>query len=113
MAGVLGKLRGRSFAEFRERLGQKLAAQLEVRGLSSDVRLLGDSALVSALALPRELRASNISESLHSHFASRSMPAFFRGIRDGSAAAEMRTPRWSAEAGALIAAADRILAGLE
>jgi hypothetical protein len=107
----LGKLRGRSLTELRERLGQAVAAELELRHLASTVGELSERAFWSKLQ-PRALGVEAPSAaSLRAHFASRNSPAFFAGLRDGSSAAELNTPRWAAERHALVLAADRILSG--
>ncbi|MEO8620408.1 MAG: alginate lyase family protein, partial [bacterium] len=106
-----GKLRGRSLAELRERLGQAVTAQFEIRQLASTVGEPSDRAFWSRFdpyALGRE---SQSAESLRAHFASRTSPAFFAGVRDGTSAAELNSPRWAEERRDLLLAADRILAG--
>lgn len=108
---LLGRLRGRSIAELRERATQWISAELEYRGLSSMVGEPTNHQLRSALD-PDLLRGSPaIAEPLHTHFSHRSVPRFFDGVRDGSSAAELRTALWDAERTALIEKADRIMAG--
>ena len=107
----IGKLRGRSFAELRERLGQAVAAELERRHLASTVGEPTDRAFWSTID-PRSLGGERLSpEGLRAHIARRESPAFFSGVRNGASAAELRTARWATEAGHLVAAADRVLAG--
>lgn len=106
----LGKLRGRSLAELRERMGQKVAAQREAWGFSPDVQLLSDAGFAAELVLPHGASA-NDANALRAHFTSRTEPAFFAGVRDGASAAEIRLPHWSQARDALIVSADRILAG--
>ena len=82
----LEKLKGRTLGELRERASQTLSAQLERRGLSTSNRF-------GPPIIEREL------------------PGFFPGMRSGSAAAELRSPRWDSRSKALLATADRILTG--
>lgn len=104
LLGLARKLRGRSFAELRERAEQRIAAELEYRGMSTAARELTDRELA------RELQVGDM-DRLRSHFASRTSPGFFQGIRDGTSAHAFGTARWTIERQALISAADRILAG--
>jgi Uncharacterized protein conserved in bacteria len=95
LARGLAKLRGRSIDELRERVAQRVSAELERRGLSSAVGEPSD----------RELQAMLDPEAVGtpSHF--------FDALRDGRAAAELRSPRWASARAALLAKADRIVAG--
>jgi hypothetical protein len=111
IARLFGKLKGRSFAELRERAGQRFAAELEARGVGSSVRLPTDRALWVALQLLGDPDADGIADRIHGHFTTRSSPAFFAGVRDGSTAAELRGPRWSENVRSLVASADRMLSG--
>ena len=106
----LTKLKGRSIAELRERLGQALAAELEHRGFASTVGVPSDHAL-RALLDPAHIGEGRDAKGVRAHFASRSSPPFFAGVRDGASAAALRTARWSRERTQLIATADQILKG--
>ncbi|MDB4916311.1 MAG: putative Heparinase family protein [Gemmatimonadetes bacterium] len=108
VARLLGKLKGRSLAEFRERAGQKLSAELEAHGLASTVRLPADLELANELSLP-DSGQRDISTRVHEHFSVRQAPAFLANI--GAAAVEMRLPRWSNETRKLVEHANRIVAG--
>ena len=104
------KLRGRSAAELRERLGQAVAAELELRHLASTVGEPTERAFWSTID-PHALGGERPSpDGLRAHVARRESPAFFSGVRNGASATELRTARWAVEASHLIAAADRILA---
>lgn len=108
----LAKLRTASFAELRERIGQKAAAWLEVQGLARTVHELSDSELWDLLD-PSACRAGSWTDTtLLAHFRTRAHPSFFRGVREGTSAALLRGFRWAPERAALIAAADRLCAGV-
>ncbi len=104
------KVRGSSMAELRERAGQAIAAQLEYRGLSSAGREPDDRAL-HALLDAGVTGGDDSIEQLHARFTGRSSPPFFPGVRDGSSAVEMGTPRWADARRALLETADAIVAG--
>ena len=106
-----GKLRGRSVTELRERLGQTIAAELELHRLSSTVGEPGDRAFWSWLHPQAPGRAGASVDALRAHFGSRESPAFFDGVRNGESAAGLNTLRWAEERHNLLLAADRILAG--
>lgn len=107
----LGKLRGRSLTELRERLGQAVAAELELRHLATTIGELSGRAFWTKLG-PLAFDGGTVSpEALRARFASRESPAFFSGVRNGASAAELNTPRWAEERRQLLVAADRILAG--
>ena len=105
------KLKGRSLEELRERAAQALSAELEFRGLASTVGEPTDRALWAAMDHDRIAGQGPIAERIHAHFSTRATPQFFAGIRDGSSADALRTPRWEAERVRLIAAADQVVAG--
>jgi hypothetical protein len=111
IGGAADKLRGRSAAELRERLEQKMSALIErspLRGIgreASDGRLLAPS-------LVAQIGDDNPpGEQLLRHFRTRQQSPMFAGLHSGAAAVALRTPRWAAERSALITAADRICAG--
>ena len=105
----LGKLRGRSVAELRERAGQMLSAELEYRGLARTVGAVSPTSLVHRLNERLLGAATHDAAALRAHFAERTSPPFFAGVRDGSSARALDEPRWATERAHLIAAADRIL----
>ena len=107
----LGKLKGRSITELRERALQRAAAELERWRVASTVGELSDRALVAAIDHQRVPGDGNLADRLQCHFASRDTPLFFPGVRDGSSAAQLRTPRWSGELAQLLAAADAVVRG--
>lgn len=104
------KVRASTMEELRERAGQAIAAQLEYRGLSSAGREPGDRAL-RALMDPEVAGGDGSAAQLHAHFSSRTAPRFFPGVRDGSTASELNTPRWANARRALLENADAIVAG--
>src|SRR4030081_882347 len=96
IARGLAKLRGRSIEELRERAMQRIRAELERRHLSRMVREPSDMQLHALLA-PGALSGNGPSaEALHRDFINRATPRFFAGVRDGTTAAELRLPRWTA-----------------
>jgi hypothetical protein len=110
LARLIGKLRGRSLRELRERGMQALSAALEPhtqrfleRGRGTDLATLFD-----ASALRFDPTSPDL---LIEHFATRTTPAFFPGVRDGSSRSTLRSSRWSAERAAVTEAADRVLDG--
>ena len=107
----LGKLKGRSIPEVRERAMQALEAELERQRIAPTVGEFADSTLSAALDHTRIPGSGDLTERLHSHFTSRESPPFFAGVRDGSSAAQLRTPRWSGELSRLLSAADAVLNG--
>ena len=107
----VAKLRGRSLAELRERLGQAIAAELELRHLASTVGEPTSRAVWRWLEPTVPGSDALSAEELRAHFASRESPAFLAGIRSGASAAEFNAPSWATERGNLLHAADRIVAG--
>ena len=111
MIGLLRKLKGRSVAELRERAAQALSAQLEFRGVAGVQSELSDRAFFALLDSSVAVRVGNSAQQLHTHFAARPSPAMFAGLRDGSTRVAFAEPRWDNARAAVIAAADRVLAG--
>ena len=107
----LGKLKGRSVDELRERALQMFAAELEVRHIAHTVGEPTDKALWAMLDHDQISTHGDVGDRLREHFATRQVPAFFAGVRDGSSAAELRTPRWATARAQLMAAADAVVAG--
>ncbi len=107
----LGKLKGRSIDELRERAMQTLAAELELRRIAPTIGEPTDRTLHEQMDGESIAGQTNLDEGLREHFTSRHAPLFFVGVRDGSSAAELRGDRWSAELGQLIAAADAVVDG--
>ncbi|MEP6618260.1 MAG: alginate lyase family protein [bacterium] len=105
------KLKGRSMSELRERTAQALASELEYRGLATTIGEPTDQAQWSLLDASRIPGEGNTATRLHDHFTHRVVPSFFAGVRDGSSARELQSPRWSSHLSQLIATADRILSG--
>jgi hypothetical protein len=108
---ILKKLRGRSFAELRERGRQKFDAHAERRGWSSLARLPGDEEFLAALGvnLPGGRRTALSAESLLEHFRARRAPSFFAPFGDEAAAREtLRTRFNDASQGAVVAKARKI-----
>ena len=106
----IGKLKGRSAAELRERLGQTLAAELERRGMSPLVGEPTDAEFAELLE-PAHAAGADTARLLRAHFATRQTPVFFNGVRSGQTARAMEQPRWGAEREQLVAAAERIMDG--
>lgn len=106
----LGKLKGRSVAELRERLGQTVAAELELRGMSALVGEPTDDAFTALLDRAHD-HGADTPRHLRTHFATRQTPAFFNGVRSGTSALAMSQPRWAAARSQLVAAAERIMGG--
>ncbi|MBC7912284.1 MAG: hypothetical protein H7Y30_17385, partial [Pyrinomonadaceae bacterium] len=73
----MNKLKGRSFAELRDRAAQALSAQAERRGLSAHARLPSDRAFFNLLDSQKFERAPDSAESLLEHFRQRTQPKFF------------------------------------
>jgi hypothetical protein len=107
----VGKLKGRSIAELRERALQALAAEMERRGVSSAVGEPTDSVLRGEITDDLAERPGDLGEQLRDHLATREQPVFFAGVRDGSSAAELNDPRWSSERARLLATADAVVDG--
>ncbi|MEP6731612.1 MAG: alginate lyase family protein [bacterium] len=107
----LGKLKGRSVEELRERALQVLAAEMEVRRIPGTVGEPTDKALWAMVDHDRIPGLGDLAERLHRHYATREEPGFFAGVRNGSSAAEMGTPRWADARAKLIVAADSVVAG--
>ena len=107
----LGKLRGRSLTELRTRAGQAVAAELELRHLTSTVGEPSDRAFWPKLDSQALDGAALSQQELRAHFARRECPAFFSGVRTGASATELNAPRWAEERRQLLVAAERILAG--
>jgi Heparinase II/III-like protein/Heparinase II/III N-terminus len=107
----LGKVKGRSVKELRERALQVFAAELEVRRFARTVGEPTDKALWAMVDHARIPGRGDLAARLHQHYATRDAPAFFVGIRDGASAAELRTPRWADARARLFAAADAVVAG--
>ncbi|MGH9932736.1 MAG: heparinase II/III family protein [Pyrinomonadaceae bacterium] len=107
-----GKVRNMSFAELRDRTAKAGAALAERRGWSSLSRLPTDAALSRLAALPpvRGRRREASSDFLE-HFRARMHPVFFAGFSKPEVViAELRN-RWPGAELAIIARADRIVAG--
>lgn len=107
----LGKLRGRSIAELRERAAQVLAAELELRRLAPTIGEPTDRTLNEELDVEAIAGQADAADALRKHFTTRQAPLFFAGVRDGSSAAALRSERWAAELAQLVAAADAIVDG--
>ena len=107
---LLGKLRGRSLHELRGRAAQALSAALEAHG----VPLIGDARDTDPAA-PFDRSVARFdpasADAVGRHFATRTTPAFFPGVRDGASGAALRSARWAAERAALVEGADRVLEG--
>ena len=106
----LGKLKGRSFVELRERFGQFASAELELRGMSPLVGEPTDTAFAELLD-PVHALGADTARHLRTHFATRQTPAFFAGIRSGASARLMTQENWSAQHDQLIASAEKIMEG--
>jgi hypothetical protein len=104
-----GKLTDRSFAELRERLGQKVSAVLEVLRLTSTMHEPSERELLGLLNRAR-FRVDSAEQRL-AHFRTRTSPAFFEGVRDGTTAAALRHTRWATARRELVGSAERVLAG--
>ena len=111
LAGRLAKLRGRSIGELRERVSQRVSAELERRGLSSEVGEPSDRELWAMLDADAFGESGRSAETLYARMAIRAGSRFFDVLHDGRAAAELRSPRWAFARAALLMKADRILAG--
>lgn len=105
------KLRGRSFGELRERIEQRLAAELEYRNLAPTVHELTDRELESELHPVVTLSGISGPARLRNHFATRASPAFFAGVRGNETARAFRSDRWSKELADVVTAANRVVAG--
>lgn len=115
----LKKLRGRSFDELRVRGGQFLAAELERRGWSEQVRVPSDIKFFKLFdennitSLGEERTPVKLSsEVLFSHFRTRASPHFFAAFDDREATLSEWRRRWScADSERLIEHATRIANG--
>ncbi|MEO8335904.1 MAG: alginate lyase family protein [bacterium] len=107
----LGKLKGRSMRELRERAAQALSAELEMRRLASTIGEPTDKALHEEINTDAIISQTTADEALREHFTTRQTPPFFAGVRNGSSAAELRSERWSDELSQLIAAAEAVVDG--
>jgi hypothetical protein len=112
MSGVikkLGRLKGRGADELRVRGAQALAAAAERAGLSSLSRLPSDEAFLRTLGAAGG--KFNSADAWLEHFRTRSAPRFFKGFDDESAIREALRARFADEGAAVVAHAERILAG--
>ena len=107
----LGKLKGRSIDELRERAAQALSAELELRRLAPTIGEPSDKTLHEEIDLESIASQTDVGDGLREHFVTRESPLFFTGVRDGSSADEFRKERWSRERGQLVAAADAVVDG--
>ncbi len=103
------KLRGRRFAELRERTEQMTSARLERWGLSSRSRELRDAELDGLL--DRELIPSTAPDAPLRHFRERSRPRFFAGFEDRGATLALLRQRCPDAEPSVRARADRIRTG--
>jgi hypothetical protein len=101
----LGKLRGRSFAELRERVGQDLARRSERLGWR-DASEPGDDALFALLEAPLRSRAA-----WRDAFAARPLPTLFAGFAAPADTARAIRSVDAAYAGAVLQRADAALGG--
>jgi hypothetical protein len=107
----LGKLKGRSIDELRERALQMLSAELELRRFATTIGEPSDKTLHNAINIEAIAGQTDLADALREHFVTREAPLFFAGVRDGSSADELRGERWSRELGRLVAAADAVVDG--
>ncbi len=111
MLEKLNKLKGRSFAELRDRAAQALSAQAERGGLSAQARLPSDRAFFNLLDSKHFERTPDSAESLLEHFRQRAQPKFFAGFDETETTREELQHRFLSGREALIEKADRITHG--
>ena len=107
----LKKLKGRSFAEFRARAGQAVAARAEVYGLSAESRVPVDAEFFKLFDATRFASPELSAEKLLKHFRTRRPPNFFAAFADHAATRDELRRRWAESGASVIARAERILEG--
>jgi hypothetical protein len=110
IARLVGKLRGRSPSELRERAMQAIFAAFEA--YAGSLAIPWDDVDIETLLDVSILRADPAAPGAFAqHYAKRIWPAFFPGVRDGASGSALQSARWSAQRTELVAAADRVLEG--
>lgn len=107
----LKKLRGRSFAEFRARAGQAVAARGEMYGISAGSRPPADAEFSKLLSIPFASSAEHSAEKLRESFRARRSPNFFAAFDDPAATKSELRRRWPESAASVVTRAERVLAG--
>lgn len=108
MLGKLRKLKGRSFAEFKERGQQSANIIAERFGVSAQTKLLTDAELLQKF----DLRAGSVSAaSLFEHFRLRKIVKFYDSFKNPEATIRELRRRFPAEETAIINRADGISEG--
>jgi hypothetical protein len=108
----LTKLKGRSFAELRERAAQKCAAYAEKLGWAEHAQLPTDEALQSLMDASVVGQNDFSHENLLEHFRQRTAPKFFAAFDDrAEAQKDLHSHFGPREQQALIEKADKIIAG--
>lgn len=107
----LRKLRGRSREEWRVRAEQSLHAFAERRGLSRLARVPSDQEFFKMMTGAQITETELSSETLLTHFRSRTSPRFFASFNELSETISELRRRWPQSEEIIIASAQRILHG--
>ena len=98
----LKKLRGRSFAEFRARAGQAVAARAEMYGISAGSRAPADAEFSKLLSPSFASSSEHSAEKLLESFRARRSPNFFAAFADPATTKSELRRRWPESAASVV-----------